>query len=106
MGLFTFGTSNTSVGIDIGTSTVKIVQLKKTPSGPELTGYAIAPVPPSAIEEGNIRDPQSIAAVIKDMFKSSKIKPDRSFASISGQNVIMRFTKLPIMSDEELDALS
>lgn len=103
MGLFTFGTSNTSVGIDIGTSTVKIVQLKKTPSGPELTGYAIAPVPPSAIEEGNIRDPQSIAAVIKDMFKSSKIKPDRSFASISGQNVIMRFTKLPIMSDEELE---
>ncbi|MBF0498971.1 MAG: type IV pilus assembly protein PilM [Candidatus Riflebacteria bacterium] len=103
MGLFAFGTSNIAVGLDIGTSAVKVVQLKKTPNGPELTGYAIAPLPPAAVEEGNIKDSQSVAAVIKDMMKTAKIKADRTFASISGQNVIMRFTKLPIMTPEELD---
>ncbi|MFZ2960558.1 MAG: type IV pilus assembly protein PilM [Candidatus Ozemobacteraceae bacterium] len=103
MGLFAFGTSNTAVGVDIGTSAVKVVQLKKTPNGPELTGYAIAPLPQAAVEEGNIKDAQSVAAVIKDMLKTAKIKPDRTFASISGQNVIMRFTKLPIMTPDELD---
>ncbi len=103
MGLFAFGTSNTAVGVDIGTSSVKIVQLKKTPSGPELTNYCIAPLPPAAVEEGSIKDPQSIAAVVKETLKNSKLRPERSFASISGQNVIMRFTKLPIMTPEELE---
>ncbi len=103
MGMFTFGASNTAVGIDIGTSAVKIVQLKKTPSGPELINYGMLSLPPDAMVEGSVGDPQSVAAVIKDLLKTKKIKPERSFASISGQNVIMRFTKLPIMSPEELE---
>ncbi|GAB4276171.1 MAG: type IV pilus assembly protein PilM [Candidatus Rifleibacteriota bacterium] len=103
MGLFTFGTSNTAVGIDIGTSAVKLVQLKKTPSGPELINYGIMPLPSEAMVEGSVGDPQQVSAVIKELLKSRKIKPERSFASISGQNVIMRFTKLPIMSPEELE---
>jgi len=103
MALFTFGTSNTSTGVDIGTSSVKIVQLKKSPSGPELIAYAMAPLPTGAVEEGNIKDAQTVSAVIKDVLKTSKLRPDRSFASISGQNVIMRFTKLPIMTPDELE---
>ena len=101
MGLFTFGSSNTSLGVDVGTSAVKVVQLKKTPSGPELTGYGIAPLPPEAVEEGSIRDPGIVSETIKQLLKEQKIKPERSFASISGQNVIMRFTKLPIMTEAE-----
>lgn len=103
MGLFTFGASNTAIGIDIGTSAVKIVQLKKTPSGPELINYGMLPLPPDSMVEGSVGDPQSVSAVIKELLKTRKIKPERSFASISGQNVIMRFTKLPIMSPEELE---
>lgn len=103
MGFFTFGTSNTAIGIDIGTSAVKIVQLKKSPSGPELVNYGMMPLPPEAMVEGAVGDPQSVAAVIKDILKSRKIKPERNFASISGQNVIMRFTKLPIIPPDELE---
>lgn len=103
MGLFTFGASNTSIGIDIGTSAVKVVQLKKTPSGPELINYGMLPLPPDAMVEGSVGDPQSVSAVIKELLKTKKIKPERSFASISGQNVIMRFTRLPIMSPDELE---
>jgi len=103
MGLFTFGSSNTALGLDIGTSSVKAVQLKKAPTGPELIAYAIAPLPRTAVEEGNIKDPQTVVAVIKEMLKTSKIRPERNFASISGQNVIMRFTKLPVMTPDELD---
>lgn len=101
--MFTFGSSNTAVGVDIGTSSVKIVQIKKTQSGPELVAYDMEAIPADAITEGNIQDPQTISAVIKDLLKRNKIKPERSFASISGQNVIMRFTKLPQMSEEDLD---
>lgn len=104
MGFFTLGGSNTAIGVDIGTSAVKIVQLKKTPSGPELINYGMMPLPPDAMAEGEVSDPQAVAAVIKDLLKSKKIKADRTFASISGQNVIMRFTKLPVMDSDDLEA--
>lgn len=103
MGLFTFGSTNTSVGVDIGTSSVKVVQLKKTPSGPELTAYGILPLGSGMIEEGSIANAAEVAGVIKEVMKASKIKPERSFASVSGQNLIMRFTRLPVMSPEELE---
>lgn len=102
MGIFDSG--NIAVGIDIGTSAVKIVQLKKNPSGmPELTNYGYMPLPPDAMTDGSVGDSQAVAEVIKEVLKVHKIKPSRIFASVSGQNVIMRFVKLPIMAPEDLD---
>lgn len=101
MGLFTFGGNNNAIGIDIGSSAVKVVQLKKSPNGPELVNYGIMPLPPDAMGENEVNDPAAVAGAIKDLMKSKKIKPERNFASISGQNVIMRFTKLPTMTEEE-----
>ena len=99
-----FGSDNLALGVDIGTSAVKMVELKKNPSGgmPELVNYAIMPLPLDAMSEGSVSDPQAVAEVIKEMVKAHKLKSSRIFASVSGQNVIMRFNKLPIMSPEEL----
>lgn len=102
MGL-SFGSNGMACGIDIGTSAVKIVQLKNNPSGqPELVNYGMMPLPQDAMSEGSVGDPMAVAEVIKEIIKAKKIKTNRIFASISGQNVIMRFTKLPVMSPEEL----
>lgn len=103
MGLFTFGASNTAVGIDIGTSAIKVVQLKKSPSGPELVNYGMIPLPPDAMSEGAVGDAGTVSEAIKELLKTKNIKPERVFASVSGQNVIMRLTKLPIMSEEDLE---
>jgi type IV pilus assembly protein PilM len=103
MGMFAFGGSNSAVGVDIGNSAVKIVQLKKTPAGIDLINYGMMPLPPNAVADGSVSDPGVVSSTIKEILKSKKIKVERSFASISGQNVIMRFTKLPIMSPEELE---
>jgi type IV pilus assembly protein PilM len=103
MGMFAFGGSNSAVGIDIGNSAVKIVQLKKTPAGIDLINYGMLPLPPDAVADGSVSDPEIVSNTIKEILKTNKIKVERCFASISGQNVIMRFTKLPIMSPEELE---
>lgn len=99
-----FGSNNTAIGIDIGTSAVKIVQLKKNPNGmPELINYGYSPLPPEAMADGSVSDPQTVAEVIKGIKKDRNLKLSNIYASISGQNVIMRFTKLPIMKPEELE---
>ena len=99
-----FGSNNTAIGIDIGTSAVKIVQLKKNPNGmPELVNYGYAPLPPEAMADGSVSDTQTVAEVIKGIKKDRNLKLSNIYASISGQNVIMRFTKLPVMQPEELE---
>ena len=101
MGIFDAG--NMAMGVDIGTSAVKIIQLKKNPSGmPELVNYGYSPLPPEAMADG-VSDPQTVVEVIKELKKSRNFKSSSIFASISGQNVIMRFTKLPVMDPSELE---
>lgn len=99
-----FGSNNMALGIDIGTSAVKIVQLKKNPSGmPELVNYGYRPLPPEAMADGSVSDPATVAEVIKELKKERGFKSASIYASISGQNVIMRFTKLPVMDPAELE---
>ncbi len=102
MGIFDSG--NMALGIDIGTSAVKIVQLKKSPNGIELINYGYRPLPPEAMADGSVSDPSTVAEAIKELKKERNFKSSGVFASISGQNVIMRFTKLPIMDAAELES--
>lgn len=100
---FSFGSNDTALGIDIGSSAVKMVQLKKSKGGGiELTNYGYMPLPPEAMADG-ISDPQAVADAIKQIKSDKKIKLSNIYASISGQSVIMRFTKLPVMAPEELE---
>ncbi len=99
-----FGSNDMAVGIDIGTSAAKVVQMKKDKTGISLVNYGFMPLPPEAMAEGSVNDQQAVITALKDIISSnSKIKQGRKFASISGQNVIMRFTKLPVMSPEDLE---
>ncbi len=99
-----FGSNSTAVGIDIGTSAVKIVQLKKNPSGmPDLINYGYMPLPPEAMTEGSVADSSAVIEAIKEIKKARNLKISNIYASISGQNVIMRFIMLPVMQPEELE---
>lgn len=104
MGMFAFGGGGTVLGIDIGNSAVKLVQLKANKGGDaELIGYGMAPLPEEAFHDGSITDAGIIADAIKGVILDNKLNKDRVFTSISGQNVIMRFTKLPQMAEDELE---
>ena len=43
------------VGVDIGTSSVKLVELKESSKGFQLQSFAIGPIPPQAIVDGQVR---------------------------------------------------
>lgn len=81
----------TSVGIDIGTKSIKIVQLKKDKSGIELEKYII--------ENLNARNPSEL---IKEIFKRENIKPKIVVTVISGEATNIRFISMPIMEEKGL----
>lgn len=101
-GWLQFGESNTSLGVDIGNSSIKVVQMKKGPNGPQLTGLAIEPMPENAMVDGAINDISGIANIIKNIKRANNLKTDNTVTSLAAQNAILRFVPFPVMPDEEL----
>src|SRR5690349_978336 len=91
------------VGLDIGTSSVKIIQLKPSGQQWQLASMGIADIPRESLEVKN-QDLQRSAIVeaIKKAFKQSGIKSKRVATSLSGDSVIIRYVKLPYMTADEL----
>jgi type IV pilus assembly protein PilM len=98
-----FGKAKTVVGLDIGSSAVKAVELKPAGKGYRVTAYGVEPVPPDAIVDGAIIDAASVAEAIRRVFDGNKaFKSKDVCASLSGNAVIVKKITLPIMTEKEL----
>jgi type IV pilus assembly protein PilM len=91
------------VGVDIGTSSIKVCQLKDTRKGPRLVKLGYTPLPRQTIVDGHILNASAVVEALNRVFAEAKIK-DRDVAlSISGQAVIIRKITVPMMTPAELD---
>jgi len=93
------------VGLDIGSSSVKVVELKPTPKGLHqyhLVSLGMERLIPEAIVDGAIMDSGAVINTIHKVFDQSRIKTKNVATSLSGSSVIIRKISLPVMSDEEL----
>lgn len=91
------------IGIDIGSSSVKLVQLRELKGVYHLTNVGIAPLPPEAIVDNTLIDSSAIANAIKTLVSGLGIKVKDVACSISGNSVIIRKITLPVMPVEELE---
>lgn len=91
------------VGIDIGSSSVKLVQLKESRGVYSLLNFGVAPLPREAIVDNAIMDSSAVVEVVRDLVKELKVKTTSVATSISGHSVIIRKIQLPVMSEEELE---
>lgn len=92
------------VGLDIGSSAVKIVELKELGKGKgfSLLNYAIEPLAPEAIVDGAIMDAGAVIETIQKAFASRKVKGGDVAIALSGHSVIIKKISIPATSDEEL----
>lgn len=92
-----------SIGLDIGSSYLKVVQLKDTKGDYELKLFDIFELPPELIVEGSIIDSLRLVDSLKEILKRYKIKTKDAVISIAGHSsVIIKRVTLPEMSEEEL----
>ncbi|MBI4378857.1 MAG: type IV pilus assembly protein PilM [Nitrospinae bacterium] len=90
------------IGLDIGTSSIKLVRLKKGKKGFELLNCGIMPLPPETIVEGTIEKPEVVTNVIKNLLKIEKIKVCDVVTAVSGQSVVIKKINVPKMTEDEL----
>jgi len=94
--------SKAVVGLDIGSSAVKAVELKAVGKGFKVVAFAIEPVPPDSIVDGAIIDGAAVADAIRRVFENKAFKTKEVAASLSGNAVIVKKINLPIMTEAEL----
>jgi type IV pilus assembly protein PilM len=98
-----FGKAKTVIGLDIGSSAVKAVELKASGKTYRVMAYGIEPVPPDAIVDGAIIDAGSVSDAIRRVFDGNKaFKTKEVCASLSGNAVIVKKITLPVMTENEL----
>jgi type IV pilus assembly protein PilM len=98
-----FKKSRSLVGLDIGSSAIKAVELKATGKGYRVAAFGTEPVPPDSIVDGAIIDSAAVAESIRRVFESKAFKTKEVAASLSGNAVIVKKISLPIMTVSELD---
>jgi type IV pilus assembly protein PilM len=100
-----FGSKKGLVGVDIGSSSVKAVELKVGGKGRDefqLVNIGIEPLPPEAIVDGAIMDSGAVIDSIQRLFQETRIKTAEVSTGVSGNAVIVKKISLPQMSAEEL----
>jgi type IV pilus assembly protein PilM len=100
--VFGLGKSKAVVGLDIGSSAVKAIELKPAGKSYKVAAYAAEPVPPDAIVDGAIIDGAAVADAIKRLFENKAFKTKEVAASLSGNAVIVKKINLPVMTPREL----
>jgi type IV pilus assembly protein PilM len=97
-----FGTSKAIVGLDIGSSAVKVVELRAAAKSLRIAAFATEPVPSDTIVDGAIIDAGAVADAIRRVFQAAGIKTKEVVASLSGNAVIVKKINLPVMTEAEL----
>jgi type IV pilus assembly protein PilM len=102
MGLFS--KSKPLVGLDVGSSAVRAVELSKSKNGYQITGFAYEPLSPDSVVDGAIMDSRGVASAIKRILTSGEFKGKRTAASVSGHSVIVKRVVLPVATEQEIGA--
>jgi type IV pilus assembly protein PilM len=98
-----FGRSKSIIGLDIGSTSVKAVELVVKPKGIELLHLGVAPLPPEAIVQGAFLNSGAITDAIREALDAGGIKGRNVAAAVSGHSVIVKKISLPTMTRDELE---
>src|SRR3982074_1681566 len=90
------------VGLDIGSSSIKAVELKQTKAGYELVSFGTEVLAQDTVVDGAIMDAPQVANAISKIFDAQRIKTKNVATSVSGHSVIVKRVPLPLMTEDEL----
>ena len=89
-------------GLDIGSSAVKVLQLRVAGSSYRLGALGIAPLPPDAIADGTIKDPPTVVEAIRTAVSKAGIRETDCAIAICGRELIIKKVQIPEVPAKEV----
>ena len=96
------GAKQQMVGLDIGSSSIKLAEIEETPQGYILNRFSQIPLVKGVIVDGVPVEQQELVIKIKDLFKQSGCKRKGIATSLSGHSVVIKKVNFPTMEESEL----
>jgi type IV pilus assembly protein PilM len=90
------------IALDIGSTYIKLVQLKESGKSYSLTKFGMVQLPAEVIVEGAVMDANRVSEAIKELLAAQKVKTKEVTLSVSGSSVIIKRVSIADMTDEEL----
>lgn len=100
-----FTRRNQLVGLDIGTHSVKVIEIVDSPKGHILKKIAREKLPHGFFKDGEPRDPVELSLIIKNIFQKKKITDKNVALSIGGYSAIVKTINLTIKEGDDIGKL-
>jgi len=96
--------SKPMLGLDISTSSVKVIELSQTKAGYRVDHYAAEPMPQNAITDKTIVDIDAAGDAVRKAVKRSGTRCKQAAVAIGGASVITKIISLPAnLNDREME---
>ncbi len=88
---------STVIGLDIGTTRARAVEVQTGRGGPTVVRYAEAPLPLGAVQDGEVTEPEGVVAALREMWAQAKFPHKQVIIGVGNQRVMVRNLDLPWM---------
>ncbi len=95
--------SGSLLALDIGSSSVKLVETDGGPGSIRIVRAGIAPLPPTAVQNNLIQEPAEVAAVIRDLVKRTGARATQVVTAVPGPAVMIKKIQLPQVEEGRLE---
>lgn len=91
------------IGLDIGSSTMKAVELSGTRGSLRVEGVVVEPTPENTFVNGVIIDAETLGAGLANMIRNAGFRTRKVVSSLGGQTqLVVRVTEVPRMAEKQL----
>ncbi len=96
--------TNILIGLDISSTSVKLLELSQSNGSYRVESYAVEPLPPNAVVEKNISDVEGVGEAVKRVLSRSKSTSKSAAVAVAGSAVITKTIEMDAeLSDEEME---
>lgn len=90
-----FARRGTTLGLDVGSGHVKLVEIDHRGSEPRVARAAARPVPSGAVADGEVTDPELLAEAIRELVQESGVRTREAVAALGGHHVFVKKVEMP-----------
>jgi type IV pilus assembly protein PilM len=98
-----FGRKSSVAGLDIGSSSIKMVELEGKANNLSLVSLGYENLPDDTIVDGQIMELNVVSDVIQNVCTNHQVNANQVVTGVSGHSVILKNIVLPPMSKDELE---
>lgn len=93
--------ARTRIGVDVGSTAVRVAEVAPG-DVPVIVRAAQVPLPPGGVEAGEVRQPDVVAAALRELWRKAGVKSKQVHLGVGNQRVVVREIALPWLPEKEL----